>query len=171
MRKTLKKKEFDNAAQASIIGYALTICMCGMILGSSSLIMGAYLDQRNTTAAAVEAQSIANTVVSMITDAIAVKNQMPNVEYNATFELPINIASYSYYIEATDSQVLVISSNNKISESCSTYNAIGGASLCTPMEPTCGSVISVSGKVTSANKYLLISIVENNEIIISGTDK
>jgi len=147
MRKILNKVRLREDAVSQIVGYVLTILICGMILTSSTLIMGTYLEERKKAVARIEAQAIANRVVNIIIEAVTVKQMMPTAEFERRIDLPYKISSYDYYVEATDNAVWVKTVDGKVSENCSTYNVVKEL-----------IIDHISGKVYSGNKYLLISL-------------
>jgi len=109
--------------QSSIVGYALTLGMCAMILISSTFLVGNYMDERYESAAKIQAQSIANNIANSILEAANVKQMTPTGSYEKNMELPDKIATYNYYIELDNGIIYVKSANGKISESSTVYKA------------------------------------------------
>jgi hypothetical protein len=155
MQKILNKIRLREDAVSQIVGYVLTILICGMILTSSTLIMGTYLEERKKAVARIEAQAIANRVVNIIIEAVTVKQMMSTAEFERRIDLPYKISDYDYYVEATDNAVWVKTADGEVNESCSTYNVVEEL-----------IIEHISGKVYSGNKYLLISL-DNTDCTIT----
>jgi len=122
MCKILRKT--DSYGVSTIIGYALTLGICAMVLTSSVIIVSTYSNRRNESAARIEAQSLANRVVNMINEIVNLKQMMPDdaIDYQKTMETPDSLSTYNYYIEISQSKVTVKTTNGRVSESCTTYN-------------------------------------------------
>jgi hypothetical protein len=147
IQKLLNRGYTDDFAQSTVIGYALTLSICALIFASSILMMSIYLDQRNQVAAKMEAQSIANSVVSMITEAAVVQELIPGATYHRSMKLPPKISSYDYYVEATSSEIKVVSLDGRVSVSCSTFNILEGSSV----------IMGIKGTVFSGNSNIVVT--------------
>jgi hypothetical protein len=69
MKQNAKSIKNDTDAVSTIIGYTLTLVMCGMILTGSTYTMSMLVEKRTEAAARMEAQAIADRVVDIILDA------------------------------------------------------------------------------------------------------
>jgi hypothetical protein len=139
MRWYRRKIKENKSAVSTILGYALTLGMCSMILVSSVFLLNLIIEKRTEAVAQVEAQVIANRIVDLILDAAKVSHEMPNVEYSRSMRLPDKIGNYEYYVEGTNDAIYVKSMNGRIVQSCSTYNVM------TDLE----TVYGITGKVYS----------------------
>lgn len=145
-------------AVSTIIGYALTLVLCAMILTSTTFIVSTYVTRRNESAAEIEAQALANRIVNLISEVANFKQAMPSEEisYEKKISIPDKLTNYNYYIEITNSDVWVKTTNGQISESCTTYNVIKDIDLI-------NSISSLSGgEIFPGNGYLKISIDDNS---------
>jgi hypothetical protein len=72
---------------------------------------------------------------------------MPGASYQRSMKLPPKIASYDYYVEATSSEIRVVSTDGRISESCSTFNILEGSAV----------IMGIKGTVFSGNSNIVVT--------------
>jgi hypothetical protein len=148
MKEKIKKLIKNNNAVSTIVGYALTLAMCAMILSSSVLIITQIVQNRSDAAARVEAQIIANRVVDIIIEAAEFSQEMEeDAIYERVMQLPDRIGNYDYYVEATNDAIYVKTYNGRISEKCTTYLLMESLGE-TP-------VYGITGKVHSGTPILI----------------
>ena len=145
----------NNFAVATIIGYALTLGICAMILTSTTFIVSTYVNRRSESAAKIEAQALANRIVNLVSEVANLKQMLPTEEinYEKKIKLPYKLTNYNYYIEIIDSDIWVKTTNGQINEKCTTYNVLKDTNLVNSI-----STPSSSSKIYCGSGYLKISI-------------
>jgi len=121
MRRICCNKE----AVSNVLGYLISFMVAASVMTSSVLITTNIIDDKTTSVAEMEAQSLANKVADALVEAVESKQSMPEASYQKTLDVPMDLAGKSYYIETTSTKVYVNTTDGAVSKSSTTYSAEG----------------------------------------------
>ena len=156
MRKMFK---LGDKAVSQVIGYLLTFAIISATTVTVVYTTSVLLERRATAAAEIIAQDVANHVVDVITECIAMKQEFPNANYSRVINVPTTINGKNYYIVATDERVYVNTTDGKVSAKSTTYKQ---SELC----------IGISGKVYPSSGKIKVYVNKSDYLyrIDFGTD-
>jgi len=113
----------NREAVSNVLGYLISFMVAASVMTSSVLITTNIIDDKTTSVAEVEAQSLANKVADALVEAVESKQSMPEASYQKTLDIPMDLAGKSYYIETTSTKVYVNTTDGAVSKSSTTYGA------------------------------------------------
>ncbi len=110
---------------SNVIGYSLTLGITTLLLTSSVLITNSLLDNKTRQIAELQAQNIADQVADSVLEAL-IAYSMESTEYEKTIDVLTDLSGFifsrSYYVEFTDENVYVNTTDGSISRQSTLYN-------------------------------------------------
>ena len=154
-----------SSAVSHVIGFILTFVIISATVATVIYTTSVMINQRLSSTTKVVAQSIANAVADVVTEAMAVRQNYPQAVYHRVIEIPKDINGKSYYIEATDDYIYVNTSDG-ISAKAPTYNQKElGIGVTGKVDSSAGKVFVDCGSITP---ILRIDFGSNNSFASPG---
>lgn len=119
----MRRIGLNREAVSNVLGYLISFMIAASVMTSAVLITTNIIDNKTTSVAEVEAQSLANKVADALVEAMESKQSMPGAAYQKTLDVPRDLAGKSYYIETTSTRVYVNTTDGTVSKSSTTYSA------------------------------------------------
>jgi parallel beta-helix repeat protein len=110
----------DKRGIANVLGYLLSFSIASIIMTTAVIVTTGIIENRTAMVAGLQAQSIANKVADAIVEA-SVVGQSTEADYKKSLDIPLEIAGRSYYVEVTETDVYVNTTDGLVSKSCTLY--------------------------------------------------
>jgi len=111
----------DRRGIANVLGYLLSFGIASIIMTTAVIVTTGIIENRTAMVAGLEAQSVANKVADAIVEASVIGQSMTEADYKKSLDIPLEIAGRSYYVEVTDTDVYVNTTDGLVSKSCTLY--------------------------------------------------
>ena len=113
----------DQSAVSPVVSYIFAFALSAVILTMSFGSLSTVQDLAHMQAAEDEMADVANRVAAGINIAVEVYRSSPNATYSRTISIPEQIRGFQYHISVSSGAVYANTTNGRVQESSTTYNA------------------------------------------------
>ncbi len=106
---------------SQVVGFILTLAIISIVVVSTLYTTSTAITERTKRAAEIEASSISNVIAGSIMEASQLKQWYPYANFSRTVDVPTTLSGYDYYIQLTDDNVYVNTTNGLVSKSSPVY--------------------------------------------------
>ena len=118
----MRKLMFNKRGVSNVLAYVFSFTIATIVMISAVLITTGIIDNKVTSVASLQAQSVANKIADAIAEAIANRQSTPELNYSKTIDVPRDLADRDYYAEVSGTTVYVNTTDGRVSKSCPTYS-------------------------------------------------